>query len=73
MGFVEHLDEFENYAFGFLDPAQVIRAVHLIPAFHSGRREDLLQGPSIARKYQEDEDNKRLREQSDWAYFYVGM
>ena len=33
VGFVDGEDE---TAFGFLDPEQVIRAVHLMPAFHHG-------------------------------------
>ncbi|KAL1657397.1 hypothetical protein GGF50DRAFT_93320, partial [Schizophyllum commune] len=47
-------------AFGFLDPAQVVRACHLIPAFHFGRTLALL-GPSIFR------DSK----EGDWVNFYV--
>ncbi|KIM48502.1 hypothetical protein M413DRAFT_7405 [Hebeloma cylindrosporum] len=35
-------------AFGFVDPADVVRAVHLIPWFSEGRTKDML-GPSIAR------------------------
>lgn len=34
LGFVPSSDE---YAFTFLDPAQVIRGVHLIPGFHEAR------------------------------------
>jgi hypothetical protein len=51
-------------AFGFLDPALVIRAAHLQPAFEHGRTEDLL-GPSIARADEEADE--------DWRFFYVGM
>ncbi|KAH9039665.1 hypothetical protein EDB85DRAFT_2141171 [Lactarius pseudohatsudake] len=35
-------------AFGFLDPNEVIRMVHLIPDFASVRTKELLTGPSIA-------------------------
>ncbi|KAH9026768.1 hypothetical protein EDB85DRAFT_1821615, partial [Lactarius pseudohatsudake] len=35
-------------AFGFLDPSEVIRMVHLIPDFVSGRTRFLLSGPSMA-------------------------
>ncbi|KAH8981983.1 hypothetical protein EDB86DRAFT_2812530 [Lactarius hatsudake] len=35
-------------AFGFLDPSEVIRMVHLIPDFVSGRTKELLIGPSMA-------------------------
>ncbi|KAK7016580.1 hypothetical protein R3P38DRAFT_3321043 [Favolaschia claudopus] len=52
-------------AFGFLDPAEVVRAVHLIPAFHYGRTADLLR-PSIARHF--DDEN-----QEDYEYYYVNQ
>ncbi|KAA1479425.1 hypothetical protein DENSPDRAFT_862027 [Dentipellis sp. KUC8613] len=51
-------------AFGFLDPQDVIRAAHLIPAFHHGHTEELLPGPSIARPKGDD---------ADWQYFYVNI
>lgn len=35
-------------AFGFLDPSEVIRMVHLIPDYVSGRTKDLLSGSSMA-------------------------
>jgi hypothetical protein len=49
---------------GFLDPTEIIRAVHLIPAFAHGRCNDLL-GPSIVRQPKENHQ--------DWVYFYVNM
>jgi hypothetical protein len=48
--------------FGFLDPANVIRACHLIPAFAAGRTSDLL-GPSVVRSNTDEHD--------DWQYYYV--
>lgn len=51
----------DDRAFGFVDPASVIRGCHLIPAFARGRTFELL-GPSIAR----DPDG-------DWAAFDVMM
>ena len=39
VGFVDGDDK---AAFGFLDPQEVIRGVHLIPAFHYGRMHNLL-------------------------------
>ncbi|KIJ42710.1 hypothetical protein M422DRAFT_170788 [Sphaerobolus stellatus SS14] len=60
IGFVH--DEDDTDSFGFLDPARVIRAVHLIPAFNEGRTEELL-GDSVARRYDELKD--------DWQFFYV--
>ncbi|KZV89952.1 hypothetical protein EXIGLDRAFT_771236 [Exidia glandulosa HHB12029] len=38
----------EDDAFGFLDPAQVLRNMHLCPSFHEGRTKEYL-GPSIFR------------------------
>ncbi|KAH9931348.1 uncharacterized protein B0H18DRAFT_1116505 [Fomitopsis serialis] len=46
-------------AFGFIDPADVLRASHLIPGFHYGRTFSLL-GPSLARNVA-----------GDWRYYYV--
>jgi len=50
--------------FGFLDPDQVIRGVHLIPAFAHGRTDHYM-GPSFIHR-EEDGD-------TDWRYFYVNM
>lgn len=63
-GFVESTDD---YAFTFLDPALVIRGVHMIPAFAKGRTTALLPATkSLARVLNpEDED--------DWVNFYVNM
>ena len=58
------LDSDDLNAFGFLDPKEVIRGVHLIPNFASGRTASLL-GPSIARHQNENDE--------DWMYFYVAM
>lgn len=53
-------------AFGFLDPAVVIRSVHLIPAFAHGQTGDLLSpAQSVARL--------PLGENCDWCYYYVNM
>ena len=62
VGFFEHDDP---EAFGFLDPDEVIRGVHLIPAFAEGKTDELLPGQSIARRACEDDE--------DWRYFYVNM
>ena len=51
-------------AFGFLDPDLVVRSVHLIPRFPTGRTTFLLD-PSIVRP-ESDLDE-------DWMYFYVNM
>ena len=64
IGFVESNDE---YAFTFLDPAQVIRGAHIIPVFAEGCTTSLLPvTKSIARILNpEDED--------DWLNFYINM
>ena len=51
-------------AFGFIDPDDVVRGVHLIPAFRFGRTTALLP-PSIAR-HKSDNDE-------DWDWYYVNM
>ncbi len=63
IGFVPCSDD---YAFSFLDPSQVIRGCHLIPAFTEGHTKDLLayQGLTEARQHSESED---------WLNFYVNM
>lgn len=54
----------DSGAFGFVDPASVIRSVHIVGAFAFGRTQDLLP-PSIARLASEEE--------SDWKYYYICM
>lgn len=63
MGFIPHDDP---DAFGFLDPSNVIRGCHLIPAFADGKTSSLMpyQGKTFARAPGELED---------WSYFYVNM
>ena len=64
IGFVESADPF---AFTFLDPAQAIRGVHVIPAFSEGRTSALLpNGKSAARILNPGEED-------DWVNFYVNM
>ena len=48
-------------AFGFVDPADVVHAVHLIPRFLEGWTKDLL-GPSITQEKDED-----------WVCYYINM
>jgi hypothetical protein len=64
IGFVEADDQ---YAFTFLDPAQAIRGVHLIPAFWEGRTSELLPTrKSMARILTPEEED-------DWVNYYVNM
>ncbi|KAG2010174.1 hypothetical protein CC2G_013017 [Coprinopsis cinerea AmutBmut pab1-1] len=61
VGFLDAHNE-ENHAFGFIDPAQVIRACHVIPGFRFGKTSDLL-GKSVSRRAGEDEE--------DYRFYYV--
>ncbi|KAJ3515164.1 hypothetical protein NMY22_g14524 [Coprinellus aureogranulatus] len=67
VGFVEHSDDFDNFAFGFLDPSQVIRGCHLIPDFESGRTSKLLPYPCEIARQMDDNPN------DDWANYYVNI
>jgi hypothetical protein len=59
------VEESDTDAFGFLDPRQVIRGAHLIPAFALGRGlSSLRHGKSFARPE---------GELDDWEAYYVGM
>jgi hypothetical protein len=63
---VGFLDAEQPGAFGFLDPAVVIRGVHMIPGFAYGTCTDLLSpAQSLARL--------PLNEVQDWRCYYVGM
>ena len=57
---VGYVSEEDREAFGFLNPSEVLRACHLIPAFVEGKTTSLL-SPSIAR------DGK----DGDWVNYYV--
>ena len=61
---VGFIDGNDSAPFGFVNPKDVIRAVHLIPAYSYGRTQDILP-PSICRQYWEKD--------SDWALYYVNM
>jgi hypothetical protein len=62
---VAFVEESDYDAFGFLDPGQVIRGAHLIPAFASERGvTSLRHGKSFGRAQDELDD---------WEAFYVGM
>lgn len=62
---IRFVDGDDDDAFGFLDPQEIIRGVHLIPAFHHGQSSDLLP-PSMIARPASDKDQ-------DWNYFYVNM
>ena len=62
MGFISHN---EPAAFGFLDPGDVIRAAHMIPAFAHGKTDYYLPPSEAARSPVEVD--------TDWVYHYVNM
>ncbi|OSC98561.1 hypothetical protein PYCCODRAFT_1454293 [Trametes coccinea BRFM310] len=55
----------DDEPFGFIAPDQVLRGVHLIPAFAHGLSDSALPGYSIARL--EDEEDQ------DFCYYYIGI
>jgi hypothetical protein len=59
-----HIGFADNQQFSFLDPKEVIRGVHLLPAFAHGQTLANL-APSIARQPSEKHE--------DWVYYNVGM
>ncbi|KAJ7483727.1 hypothetical protein B0H11DRAFT_2279748 [Mycena galericulata] len=63
VGFVPESDP---YAFGFLDPAQVIRGSHLIPVFSGGRTNDLLATREVTAARDPDDSD-------DWTNYYVDI
>lgn len=52
--------------FGFIDPATVVRTIHLIPNFSSGHTSSLL-GPSPLARISKNEPGRN----EDWRHFYV--
>lgn len=63
---IGYVPETDDYAFGFLDPALVLRGCHLIPAFTDGRSNDLLSTRGRTAARQEGVLD-------DWVNYYVGM
>lgn len=63
VGFVPESDP---YAFGFLDPARVIRASHLLPDFFAGRTNTLLATEEVTAA-------RLPNDTEDWANYYVNM
>ena len=50
-------------AFDFIDPFDIIRGVHMIPAFAHGKLSEL--GKPVSQRPADDDE--------DWLYYYVGM
>ena len=64
VGFIPDSPDAGSLAFGFLDPAQVVQGVHLIPCFSKGSTSDLLK-PSLTWLPHEGD--------LDWRCYYVNM
>jgi len=62
---VGFMDSDDDAAFGFLDPARIIRGAHLIPSFCDGRTRELLQPSQTARAPSENDE--------DYTLYNVGM
>jgi hypothetical protein len=58
--------------FAFINPSDVIRAVHLIPGFKYGRT-DIYLGPSVTRIPSADTCRPTDDEDEDWVYYYVDV
>ncbi|KAJ3006675.1 hypothetical protein NUW54_g3842 [Trametes sanguinea] len=56
----------DSVPFGFVDPCEVIRAAHIIPAFAHGTTEELLGPSKLARRGTAMMD-------SDYEYYHVGI
>jgi hypothetical protein len=68
LGFLDATDP-ESGAFGFIDPAEVIRAAHIIPAFHFGRTSRLL-GRSVARHFDNENDEDYEAYYVNWCFLF---
>ncbi|TEB08931.1 hypothetical protein FA13DRAFT_1702826 [Coprinellus micaceus] len=67
VGFVPYADDGDNFAFGFLDPSQVLRGCHLIPDFRSGCTSELLPHPCAVARQLDGNTN------DDWETFYMNI
>jgi hypothetical protein len=65
---LEFLPQSDPDAFGFLDPDEIIRGSHIVPAFARGRTTELLSSGSIGRLPREG-----LTKDQDWRYYYVNL
>ncbi|KAF8143030.1 hypothetical protein K438DRAFT_1634402, partial [Mycena galopus ATCC 62051] len=65
---LEFVPDSDPDAFGFLNPDEVIRGAHIIPAFSTGTTEALLSSGSIGRL-----PRFGLTDDEDWRYYYVNM
>ncbi|THU86733.1 hypothetical protein K435DRAFT_804863 [Dendrothele bispora CBS 962.96] len=68
------VDSKDPSAFGFIHPTDVLRGVHIVPAFHFGRTQRYLSSTSIARQYEAiTPDGSCKIETNDWKFYYVNI
>ncbi|KAJ7673060.1 hypothetical protein DFH06DRAFT_53284 [Mycena polygramma] len=65
---LEFLPDTDSNAFGFLNPDEVIRGTHIIPAFARGKTTELLASGSAGRL-----PHNGLTDDEDWRYYYVNF
>ncbi|THU89276.1 hypothetical protein K435DRAFT_865459 [Dendrothele bispora CBS 962.96] len=71
---IKFVDASDPSAFSFLDPSDVIRAIHLIPAFHYLGFDNGLPETSVGRQFESTSyAGPRELEEDDWTYYYVNM
>ncbi|KAF5335262.1 hypothetical protein D9758_016235 [Tetrapyrgos nigripes] len=71
---IQFIDALDPEAFGLVHPRDVIRAIHLIPAFHHMGHHNGLPENSIGRQYESPSyAGPRELESDDWKYYYVNM
>ncbi len=71
---IEFLDCRDPNAFGFVDPAQVVRATHIIPDFESGFTTSLLPKESVGRQYKGPIlEGGHVLEHDDYWFYFVNM
>ncbi|ESK84013.1 hypothetical protein Moror_11534 [Moniliophthora roreri MCA 2997] len=70
---LQFVDSTDPDAFGFVDPADVIRGVHIILAFNDGATDELLPSDSVVRVMEVYVNKEWQVETSDWCYYYVNM
>jgi hypothetical protein len=71
---IHFIHALDSGAFGLLHPRDVVRAIHLIPAFHHMGDDHGLPEDSIGRQYESPSyAGPRELEVDDWKYYHVNM
>ncbi|KAL0057520.1 hypothetical protein AAF712_015841 [Marasmius tenuissimus] len=67
---VHFMDGEDPDAFGFVDPLQVIRVLHMVPSYKYNTTEELLSPKSLARVYEKFYERQYMKEEEEWRHFY---